>query len=273
MSARPTTRMELRVIGCHGGETPKHRTSGFVLRASGRTIAIDAGCLTSGLTLKEQSALDAVLVSHGHMDHLKDLATLADNRCQNGAPPLVVAGARLTIQILKEHFFNNLLWPDFAKIPTEAQPTIVYQELEPERPTRIAGFEVQAILVSHTIDSCAFLVRPPGDGGAAPLGAIAYSGDTGPTDRLWEVLNGAPDLRAMLMEVSFPNEQQRLATVSGHHTPATLGPELLKLDRHKDVPMLLYHIKPTFERTVVRELSKIKGAELAVLGIGDEFKL
>ncbi|MBI2388954.1 MAG: 3',5'-cyclic-nucleotide phosphodiesterase [Deltaproteobacteria bacterium] len=262
--------MDLRVVGCHGGETPKHRTSGFLLRAGRRTIAIDAGCLTSGLTLKEQASLDAVLVSHGHMDHLRDLATLADNRAQNGAAPLVVASCAQTISILKQHFFNGLLWPDFAKIPSEAQPTIAYQVLEPEVVTEVAGFEVQAIMVSHTIDSCAFLVRRRGGEG----GAIAYSGDTGPTDRLWEILNEAPDLRTMLMEVSFPNEQQRLATISGHHTPDSLGRELLKLDRRKDVPMLLYHIKPTFERTVERELAKIKnGCELQVLRLGDEFDL
>jgi ribonuclease BN (tRNA processing enzyme) len=262
--------MDLRVVGCHGGETPKHRTSGFMLRSGRRTIAIDAGCLTTGLTLKEQVGLDAVLVSHGHMDHMKDLSTLADNRCQNGAPPLIIAGVAQTISILKKHFFNGLLWPDFAKIPSADQPTIVYQVLDPEKKETIAGFEVLSIMVSHTIDSCAFLVRGPGGRG----GAIAYSGDTGPTDRLWEVLNEADDLRAMLMEVSFPNEQQRLATVSGHHTPATLGPEILKLRRHKDVPMLLYHIKPTFERVVERELAKIRnGTELAVLRLGDEYDL
>ncbi len=125
-------------------------------------IAIDAGCLTSGLTLAEQSRLDAVLVSHGHMDHLKDLATLADNRCQNNAPPLVIASCKQTITILKKHFFNGLLWPDFAKIPSESQPTITYRVLPPEKVTEIAGFEVQAIMVSHTIDSCAFLVRQQG---------------------------------------------------------------------------------------------------------------
>ena len=85
--------MDLRIIGCHGGETPKHRTSAFVVDDR---VAIDAGSLTSGMELKAQCALEAVLVSHAHLDHIRDLATIADNRNQNGAPSLVVAGTRAT---------------------------------------------------------------------------------------------------------------------------------------------------------------------------------
>ncbi len=262
--------MRLRVVGCHGGETPKHRTSGFLLRGKRARVAVDAGCLSSGLTLAEQAKLDAVLVSHAHMDHLKDLATLADNRCQMRAPPLVIAAIPHTLGVLKKHFFNGLLWPDFSQIPSKRQPTITYLPLLPEKPTLIGGeFEVQTIMVSHTIDSSAFLIRGP-----KGQGSIAYSGDTGPTDRLWEVLNEATDLRAMLMEVSFPDEEQKLATASGHHTPQTLRKELRKLERRRDVPMFLYHIKPTFEKTVWRQLAKIKeGVDLTVLRIGDEFLL
>jgi hypothetical protein len=43
------TTVQLRVVGCHGGETPKHRTSAFILDDR---LAIDAGSLTSGLDLK-----------------------------------------------------------------------------------------------------------------------------------------------------------------------------------------------------------------------------
>jgi 3',5'-cyclic-nucleotide phosphodiesterase len=255
--------MDLRVIGCHGGETPRHRTSAFVIDDR---LAIDAGALTSGMELKAQFRLEACLVSHAHLDHVRDLATIADNRQQNGCPPLVIAGTKVTIGILKKHFFNNLLWPDFSVIPSAAKPAISYQIIRPETPTLVAGYRVRAILVSHTIECCAFVVE-------GKNGALAYSGDTGPTERLWEVLNETKNLRGMLMEVSFPDEQQRLATVSGHHTPTTLAADLAKLKAPKDLPTLLYHIKPSFQARVERECARLKGVNLTVCAIGDQFLL
>ncbi|WP_437784719.1 MBL fold metallo-hydrolase [Sorangium sp. So ce1097] len=255
--------MELRVIGCHGGETPKHRTCAFLVDD---VLAIDAGSLTSGLEMKEQARIEACLVSHAHLDHIRDLATIADNRCQLGCPPLVIAGTRETLRTLKKHFFNNVLWPDFAVIPTPAQPTIQYLELKPERPTPVAGRLVRAVHVTHTIDASAFVIEGSG-------GAIAYSGDTGPTDRLWEVLNQQQNLRALLMEVSFPDREQRLATVSGHHTPQTLAVELQKYRAPKDLPTMLYHIKPVFQNEVERECAALKGLNLEVLQLMDHFVL
>jgi len=257
--------VDLRVIGCHGGETPKHRTSAFVVD---ERIAIDAGSLTSGMELEAQCALDAVLVSHAHLDHVRDLATIADNRLQNGAEPLVVAGTKATLGVLRKHFFNDLLWPDFSKLPGPRKPAIRYLELGLEKPIRIAGYEVIAIPVSHTIDTCGFTVR-----GAD--GVLGYSGDTGPTDRLWEVLRETKGLKALLMEVSFPNAEARLARVSGHHTPETLGRDLKKLGAAlaKELPALLYHIKPSFQRTVERECARLKGVNLTVCALGDQFIL
>lgn len=255
--------MQLRVVGCHGGETPKHRTCAFLLD---ERLAIDAGSLTSELDLGLQCKLEAVLVSHAHLDHIRDLATVADNRAQYGCKPLQVVGTSATIDILRRHFFNDLLWPDFTAIPSKHEPTIVYKVLELEARTEIAGYGVKAIAVSHTIDCCAFVVDKDG-------AALAYSGDTGPTDRLWEVLNAEKDLRALLMEVSFPNEQQRLATISGHHTPQTLIQDLKKYARPKDLPTLLYHIKPVFQSEVERQCAKLEGVDLTVLELGDEFLL
>ncbi len=255
--------MRLFVAGCHGGETPKHRTSAFVLDG---TLAIDAGALTSGLDLRAQCKLKAVLVSHAHLDHIRDLATIADNRAQCGRPPLRVCGTRFTLGVLAKHFFNDLIWPNFAAIPTAAAPAIQYVELEPERPVDVAGYTVRAVAVTHTIETCAFIVERGGK-------SLVYSGDTGPTTRVWELVAELPRLDLLLMEVSFPNEQHVLAKVSGHHTPHTLAAELKKLAAPKEVPTLLYHIKPVFEARVERECAKIRGANLAVPRLGDEFLL
>lgn len=255
--------MQLRVVGCHGGETPKHRTCAFLLD---ERLAIDAGSLTSGLDLKLQSQLEAVLVSHAHLDHIRDLATIADNRAQLGSKPLTVVGTKATIGILKKHFFNGILWPDFTAIPSKNTPTIVYKTLALERRTEISGYGVTAIAVTHTIDTNAYIIDKNG-------ASVAYSGDTGPTDRLWKVLNEVKDLRALLMEVSFPNEEQRLATLSGHHTPQTLLPDLKKYKSPKDLPTLLYHIKPPFQSIVEKQCAKLKGAELTILTLGEQILL
>ncbi len=92
-------------------------------------------------------------------------------------------------------------------------------------------------------------------------GAGLQRRDTGPTDRLWEVLNETPDLKALLMEVSFPTSEHRLAHASGHHTPETLITDLRKLELRKELPTLLYHIKPSYQAAVERECGRLMGVE------------
>jgi 3',5'-cyclic-nucleotide phosphodiesterase len=253
---------ELTVLGCHGGETPKHRTTSFLL---GGRVAIDAGAITGTLSLEEQHRIQSVLVSHPHIDHVRDLATLADNRCQQGGPPLEIVGTPASLRDLQKHFFNNRLWPDFTEIETSQGPTITYRTIRPETTSDVGGFGVTPILVTHTIETCGFLIESPSGG------SIAYSGDTGPTERFWEHLNACKDLRALLMEVSFPSDHAALARASGHHTPDTLKTELKKLDASAELPILLYHIKPVFYAQVVKELAKIKGKNLTIVQLEDQF--
>lgn len=262
--------MELFVAGCHGGETPKHRTSAFVIDDR---LAIDAGALTSMLDLKQQARINSVLVSHAHLDHVRDLAMLTDNRFQVGAGPLRVYATKPTLHALRTHFFNGALWPDFSKIPSRngrskapPQPSLIFEELKLERPTAIGPYTVTAIPVSHTIDTAAFIVE-------SSAGAIAYSGDTGPTEKLWTALNRTAALKLLLLEVSFPNNEQHLATLSGHHTPSTLIEDLRKFEKMSELDVLLYHIKPVFEARVEREVARIRGANLHVPKLGDRYRI
>lgn len=255
--------MDLKVLGCHGGESPKHQCPAFLV--DGR-VCLDAGSLTSMLTLKEQQKIEAVVVSHAHMDHVRDLAMLADTRTQQGGPPLVIASTPGTIAVLKKHFFNDRLWPDFSRIPGAA-PTVIFQPLKPGRASDVCGLSVRPVPVDHTVEAAALLVS---DGS----GTLAYSGDTGPTEILWDALKEEKNLTALIMEVAFPNEQHRLAHDSGHHTPESLARELKKLSpKQRDVPVLLFHIKPVFQRVVEKQLATIKARNNTILQIGDEFVL
>ena len=255
--------MHLRILGCHGGETPKHRTSSFLVDDS---IAVDAGAITSGLSLREQERIRSVLVSHPHMDHIRDLATLADNRCQQGGATLDIVGIPETIQALRQHFFNDLIWPDFTKIDTKEGPTVRFVELEPNRPANVDGYEVTPVLVNHTVDTSAFIIRHADK-------SIVYGGDTGPTEELWTQINALDDLQALMMEVSFPNDEARLAADSLHLTPQTFSDELEKLRQSPELPILIYHIKPTFEARVHRELARIRGRNLQILELYEEVLL
>lgn len=229
-------------------------------------LAIDAGSLTSGLDLKAQFRLNACIISHAHMDHIRDLATIADNRCQADCEPLLVAATKETISSLKKHFFNNKIWPDFTAIPNKTRPTIQFVELKPEKRVELAGYQVRAVMVNHTVDSAGFIVE-------GKDATIAYSGDTGPTDRFWELLNQEKNLKALLMEVSFPNREQKLATASGHHTPRTLLRDLKKYVKPQDLPTLLYHIKPVFQGETEQEIARIKGVNLTVTALDDQYVL
>jgi 3',5'-cyclic-nucleotide phosphodiesterase len=230
-------------------------------------VCLDAGSITNMLTLKEQQKIEAVIVSHAHIDHVRDLAMLADTRTQQGGPPLTIASTPGTIDVLKKHFFNDKLWPDFSKIPDPKNHTVVFQKLAADKPTEVCGYTVRPVPVDHTVEAAALVIS---DGETA----LAYSGDTGPTERLWKVLDDQPGLAALVMEVAFPNEQDKLAHDSGHHTPHSLEQELRKLGvKKRDLPVLLFHIKPVFQRTVERELARIKARNTTILQIGDEYVL
>jgi cAMP phosphodiesterase len=256
--------MDFKVLGCHGGESFKHQCPAFLI--DGR-ICLDAGSITSMLDLAEQQKIESVIVTHAHMDHVRDLAMLADTRAQQGGPPLVIAAPPHTIEVLQRHFFNDELWPDFSKLPDGDSPTVVFRALTFNSTENISGYDVRPIRVHHTVEAAGYLI---GNGAST----LAYSGDTGPTTEFWEVLREMPALKALVMEVAFPNAQRRLANDSGHHTPETLALELRKLGpAHRDLPVLLFHIKPVFQRIVEAELAKIPARNNTILQIGDEYVL
>src|SRR5262245_8566681 len=111
--------MHLKILGCHGGESPSHRTTCFLID---NKLALDAGAITRGLSVHEQTEIDHVIVSHSHLDHVRDLGLLGDNVIGRRKKPVEMWASEECADALEKHFFNNKLWPDFTKIPSPAAP-------------------------------------------------------------------------------------------------------------------------------------------------------
>jgi cAMP phosphodiesterase len=251
--------LKLTVLGCHGGELPSCRTTCFLLDDS---FVLDAGSLCSALPLERLLKVDDIVVSHSHLDHVKDLPLLADLIVGRREKPVTVWASTECAKTLRDNMFNDALWPDFTKIPSKRNPIIRIKTFRAGSTFQVGKYKVQSIPVSHPVESCGFVIS----NGASSLG---MSGDTGPTKKLWAVLNKTPNLKALLLETSFPNQLQVLADLSGHLTPRTLSKELAKFQRN-GTAVLLYHLKPAFVGELKRELADLP---VEVLELGDTFDL
>ena len=251
--------MKVRVLGCSGGELPRHRTTCFLVDEA---LAIDAGALTASLPLPELLKVDDIVLTHSHLDHVKDVPLLADLLVGRRDRPVVVHASLDCARTLRESVFNDRLWPDFTRIPDAARPVVTIKPFDPRRRFRIGRYTLRPVRVAHTVESVGFLLSDGSD-------AIAISGDTGPTQAFWRAANAAENLRAVLVETTFPNRLQALADISGHLTPHTLAGELAKLERNS-CAILLYHLKPAFASELRREVASLKLHRVRILARGEE---
>jgi ribonuclease BN (tRNA processing enzyme) len=74
-------------------------------------------------------------------------------------------------------------------------------------------------------------------------------------------------LDALLIEASFPDRLSKLAHVSRHFTPATLGQELRKLT-HNGMDIMAVHLKPSYRDEIIQQLDALNIPKLKVMEPG-----
>jgi cAMP phosphodiesterase len=252
--------MKLRALGCYGGNIPGHGMTSFLVNDA---LALDAGWVSNALTLKEQEKVKDILISHSHLDHTCTLPFLIDNNFTAPGFSLRIYAIPEVVSSMRNHLFNNQTWPDFTSLPNDLTPVLKLVEIEPEAPFLVNGLTIRAVRVSHSVPTAGYILEDK-------KGALAFSSDTGPTERFWEVVNGLKRLKVVITECSFPTELQGLANVSGHLTPATLKRELEKL--HKDVPIYLYGGKPKHLALIKSEVRALKDKRVKFLVQGRTYK-
>ena len=159
--------------------------------------------------------------------------------------PVTVYARQETLEALQAHLFNDVIWPDFAKIPSAANPMLRYVVCNPGDTMSIGNRDFHAVDVSHSVPSLGYTVKNSG-------GVFAISGDTKTNQTLWPVLNACDDLKVLVIEVSFSDEHEELATTAGHYCPSTMCRDLELLNHNPDI--WLTGMKPGQEEKIFREV-------------------
>jgi len=245
--------MKIQVLGGHGGLAKGFSTTSFLIDGK---LLIDAGAVAGELSVEDQTQIDHILISHCHLDHIKDLAFISDNCFGLKDKPFAVYTHETVKKILKTHFLNDIIWPDFTVLPNEKNPTMEIHAIEPEVTFVLGEYKVTPIKVNHAHDAMGFIIEHKDS-------AVLFTLDTGPTERIWEVARNYKNLKAIFTEVSFPNSLSKVAEISEHHTPKSIEQEILKMP--PVVPIVLTHLKPNYQHVILEEMKTVAPDRVIVL--------
>lgn len=254
-------------LGVYGGSDESNLSSYMIApMGSNAYVCMDAGTLHAGIEKAVTHHVftepaDTVLkryikgyfISHAHLDHLAGMLINSPDDA-----PKKIYGLPYTLNVIRDNYFT---WKNWANFGSEGDKPVLnkytYTPLVPGAKTTIANttMEVQAFVLSHgnPYESTAFLVRSNND-------YILYLGDTGADEieksdklhQLWDYvapLIKAKQLKAIMIEVSFPNEQPD-KSLFGHLTPKLLMHEMDALSKvvapkaMKGFPIVVTHLKP-----------------------------
>src|SRR5512136_1522735 len=140
--------MKVKVLGCSGSETIGHMPPGFLVNDR---VMLDAGTISAALSIKAQSRITDIFISHTHLDHIKGILFLADNIIGRIKQPVNIRAIPRVIDAIRKHLMNDLIWPDFTKIPMPKCPVLAYKPFPAGTFIPVAGLKVKAIPMNHPV--------------------------------------------------------------------------------------------------------------------------
>lgn len=251
--------LKARILGAHQCDAVDRRLTTILVD---ETLAIDAGSVSSGLTLDEQLRVRDVLLTHQHWDHVKDLAGFGFN--------LMGAGERATIyctgqvrQAVSATLLNSQYWIDFFAGPEPNRPVFAHREVVPGSEVSVGDVKVLPVPVNHSVPTIGYQIT---DSAGRKL---YYTGDNGPgCGELWSAVQ--PDV--LITECTFSNLEAEEAAQHGHLAPIYLQEALEAFRaRRSYIPrVILVHVNPFHEERIRIEAAEVARRLQASIEIGCE---
>lgn len=239
--------MEVRILGAHLAEVKGARLTSLLI---GGVLALDAGGLTSALSLPEQKKIETVLLTHHHFDHTRDLVTLAANAGYYWRKQLTVYALPYTLDIVSGCLLGGKIYTNFLEYPSKEKPTLVLEAIEPYGRKAVVGYDGLAVPVKHSVPAIGYQITSS-DGKS-----LFYTGDTtaGISD-CWQHVS--PQL--LITEVAGPDKYEDWLKKAGHLCPRLLKDELMQFRRLKGyLPrVIVIHIGNPYEQEIKEEVAQV----------------
>lgn len=237
--------MKIRVLGCSGAIAKDCRTTSFLVDED---LLVDAGTGVGDLTLPEMAAINDVLITHSHLDHIANLPLMIDSVASMRKQALRVHALPETITALQQYIFNNTIWPDFTKIPTVEKPFLSFHPLQTGSRLRVGNKIAEALPAVHTVPAVGYAIT-------AGAGCWVFSGDTERNPAFWRRINQM-NVAMLVIETAFSNREKQLAHLSLHLSPNVLAQELDQIDKTKHFPIYITHTKPAETEQIMEEIQR-----------------
>lgn len=237
--------MKIRILGAHNIESQETRLCSLLIDG---VLAVDAGSLACSLSFTAQQAIRAILLTHYHYDHVRDVPALAMNALLYETT-INVYSTQAVRDALAKHLLNGELYPRFLERPPE-NPVIKFKVVQPNRVEVVDGYTVLPVPVSHRVPTVGYQVTSS-DGKK-----VFYTGDCGPDlAECWRSIS--PEV--LIIEVTAPNRWEKFARESRHLAPSLLELELRSFREIKGyLPKIVaVHMNPRQEPEIEAELAAV----------------
>ncbi len=240
----------IKILGAYGTKAKGFGTTSFMLTPS---TVIDAGNLLNSLE-EDSLHVENIYLTHSHLDHISDIAYIIDNYFTQRKKTLNIIALPQTIQAIKEHFLNDIIWPDFSKIPLEnsTDMCVRYSEIYLNHSYWLSdSITLKPIKTDHTVPSCGYIYKMNDRG-------VLITADTYSLENIIDIIDNDSEITSLVVECSFASDMQALAEASKHLTPKLLFEALKKLKRD-DVNLYINHMKPSSLEDISREIENLRG--------------
>ena len=227
------------------------------------SLAIDAGSLAIGLTPEEQLKIRSIVITHAHLDHIISLPLMVTDLFEELREPINLYATPSDFEAIQRHLLTERVWIALETMKNPHTDLIAYRPIKSAESFFAEGLKITPIAVTHTVLTHGLLVEDDDS-------ALLFTSDTGATDRIWQLAEECDKLRAVFIDLSFPNRLTDLARVSCHHSPATLLEELPKIK--PGVPVFAVHLKAAHHHQVAGEIAALNHPRIQVAEVGREYE-